>query len=112
MELNKQEQQLVALLPKGRVHPRKIKEIAGLMEMDARTVRFLVSHLITVHGCPIGSPPSNPAGYYWIENETERAQALGPLNAQVGKMAERISALANHPIITKEEVLKNQDKGA
>ena len=94
-QLDKEEQQLLDLLPKGIERPRPLKELVKLSGLKDREVRGIIYRLIVLHHVPIGAQYNRPNGYYIITNDKERQQALAPLTSQIAMMSKRAQAISN-----------------
>lgn len=80
MQLDKEEQRILNLLPKGIDRPRPLKELVKLTGWTSRKVRATVYRLIVLHRQPIGAVYQQPSnGYFIITNDQERQQAMAPL---------------------------------
>ncbi|XYG85318.1 hypothetical protein ACSKKH_03960 [Limosilactobacillus reuteri] len=93
-QLDKEEQQLLELLPKGIERPRPLKELVKLTGWNSRKVRGIINRLIIVHHQPIGAQYNRPNGYYIITNDKERQQALAPLTSQITMMSRRAEIIS------------------
>lgn len=103
MKLDKEEQRLMDLLPKGMERPRPLKELVKLTGWSSRKVRAMVYRLIVVHHQPIGAVYDHPSnGYFIITNDTERSIALAPLNSQILKMAKRVGIISSADLESEE----------
>lgn len=103
MKLDKEEQRLMDLLPKGMERPRPLKELVKLTGWSSRKVRAMVYRLIVVHHQPIGAVYDHPSnGYFIITNDTERSIALAPLNSQILKMAKRVGIISSADLRNEE----------
>ncbi|MBB1068750.1 hypothetical protein H5S40_00875 [Limosilactobacillus sp. RRLNB_1_1] len=94
-QLNKEEQQILRLIPKGSTSPRPLQDLMKLTGFSSRKVRSIVNELIVKHRIPIGAKYSKPNGYYIITNENERDHALVPLVSQYGELFKRAQVIAN-----------------
>ncbi|GGI63653.1 hypothetical protein [Limosilactobacillus caviae] len=101
-QLDKEEQQLLDLLPKGIERPRPLKELVKLTGWSNRRVRGIIYRLIVLHHVPIGAQYNRPNGYYIITNNEERQQALAPLTSQIAMMSKRAEALSNVELESEE----------
>ena len=61
-QLDKEEQQLLDLLPKGIERPRPLKELVKLSGLKDREVRGIIYRLIVLHHVPIGAQYYRPNG--------------------------------------------------
>lgn len=93
--LDKNEQKIYDLLPKGIDRPRPLKELEKLSGLKNREVRGIIYRLIVLHHVPIGSQYKCPNGYYIITNNEERQQALAPLTSQIAMMSKRAQVIGN-----------------
>lgn len=93
--LDKDEQAIYDLLPKGIDRPRPLKELVKLSGFKSREVRGIIYRLIVLHHVPIGAQYKRPNGYYVITNNEERQQALAPLTSQIAMMSKRAQVIGN-----------------
>lgn len=93
--MDKQEQIIVSLIPRGAEQPISLAELSRLSGMDGRQLRSLLYHLVTVHHVPIGGLHGAHSGYFIVTNEDERGKALHPLKSQVNELNKRINAIEN-----------------
>ena len=101
-QLDKEEQQLLDLLPKGIECPRPLKELVKLSGLKDREVRGIIYRLIVLHHVPIGAQYNRPNGYYIITNDKERQQALAPLTSQITMMSKRAEIISNAELESEE----------
>ena len=101
-QLDKEEQQLLGLLPKGIERPRPLKELVKLSGLKDREVRGIIYRLIVLHHVPIGAQYNRPNGYYIITNDKERQQALAPLTSQITMMSKRAEIISNAELESEE----------
>ena len=101
-QLDKEEQQLLDLLPKGIERPRPLKEFVKLSGLKDREVRGIIYRLIVLHHVPIGAQYNRPNGYYIITNDKERQQALAPLTSQITMMSKRAEIISNAELESEE----------
>ena len=95
-KLDKEEQQLLELLPKGIERPRPLKELVKITGWNSRKVRGIINRLIIVHHQPIGARYEHPNnGYFIITNDEERSAALAPLTSQIMVMTKRAQVISN-----------------
>lgn len=95
-QLDKEEQQLLDLLPKGIERPRPLKELVKLTGWNNRRVRVIINRLIVIHHQPIGARYEHPNnGYFIITNDEERSAALAPLTSQIMVMTKRAQVISN-----------------
>jgi len=94
--MDKEEQQLLTLIPKGMDRPRPLKELVTLTGWNSRKVRATIYRLIVVHHQPIGAKYEYPNnGYFQIANNDERMAALAPLTSQIAQITRRAEAISN-----------------
>ena len=93
--LDKDEQRIFVLLPKGIDRPKPLKELVKLSGIKSREVRGIIYRLIVLHHVPIGAQYKRPNGYYIITNNEERQQALAPLTSQIAMMSKRAQVIGN-----------------
>lgn len=94
--LDKEEQQLLELLPQGIDRPRPLRELTKLTGWSSRRVRATIYRLITIHHKAIGAIYQQPGnGYFIITNDQERQQALAPLTSQIAMMTKRAQVIGN-----------------
>ena len=102
-QLDKEEQQLLDLLPKGIERPRPLKELVKLTGWSNRRVRGIINRLIVIHHQPIGAKYEHPNnGYYIITNNKERQQALAPLTSQITMMSKRAEIISSAELESEE----------
>ena len=101
-QLDKEEQQLLDVLPKGIERPRPLKELVKLSGLKDREVRGIIYRLIVLHHVPIGAQYNRPNGYYIITNDKERQQALAPLTSQITMMSKRAEIISNAELESEE----------
>ena len=101
-QLDKEEQQLLDLLPKGIERPRPLKELVKLSGLKDREVRGIIYRLIVLHHVPIGAQYNRPNGYFIITNDKERQQALAPLTSQITMMSKRAEIISNADLESEE----------
>jgi hypothetical protein len=94
-KLDKNEQRLMDLLPKGMERPRPQKELVKLTGWSSRHVRQTIGRLIVLqHHKPIGARYEHPNnGYFIITNDQERAAAIAPLASQIKELSKRTETL-------------------
>ena len=93
-KLDKEEQRLLDLLPKGMERP--LKELIKLTGWSSRRVRGTINLLIVLHHQPIGARYEHPNnGYFIITNDEERSTALAPLTSQIMVMTKRAQVISN-----------------
>lgn len=93
--MDKEEKQLLALIPEGMDQPRPLKELIKLTGWNSRKVRGMIYRLIVIHKQPIGAVYQQPNGYFKITNNDERQQALAPLTSQILMMTRRAQIISN-----------------
>ena len=94
--LDKEEQQLLELLPQGIDRPRPLRELTKLTGWSSRRVRATIYRLITIHHKAIGAIYQRPGnGYFIITNDKERNIALAPLTSQIMEMTKRAQIISN-----------------
>ena len=94
--LDKDEQRIMELLPRGIDRPRPLKEIMKTSGWGSRKVRLTITHLIVLHHNPIGAVYQKPHnGYFIITNDEERQRALEPLASQIAKLNRRAQIIGN-----------------
>lgn len=102
-KLDKEEQRLLDLLPKGIDRPRPLKELIKLTGWNSRKVRGTINRLIVIHHQPIGAVYDHPNnGYFIITNDEERNIALAPLTSQIHKMTKRAQVISNAQLESEE----------
>lgn len=84
---------IVANLPLGAERPITVTELEKLTGIGQRSIREYISILIMLYGVPVGASRVYPYGYYIIENETERMEAVRPIKAQIREMELRANRL-------------------
>lgn len=102
--LNNDEKRIIAVIPEGADHPRAMKEVARLVNLDTRTVREIV-HNLNVKGYPIGASRRRPSGYFWATNPDELELALRPITSQTREVQRRLAGLRRAKTISKKEAL-------
>lgn len=101
--MDKEEKQLLALIPTGMEQPRPLKELVRLTGWNSRKVRGMIFRLIVVHKQPIGAVYQRPGnGYFRITNNDERQQALAPLTSQILMMTRRAQIISNAKLENEE----------
>lgn len=102
-KLDKEEQRIMDLLPKGIDRPRPLKELINLTGWSSRKVRGTINRLIVIHHQPIGARYEHPNnGYFIITNDKERSIALAPLTSQIMVMTKRAQVIGNAQLGNKE----------
>lgn len=101
--LDKDEQRIFDLLPKGIDRPRPLKELVKLTGWNSRKVRGTINRLIVIHHQPIGAVYDHPNnGYFIITNDKERNIALAPLTSQITVMTKRAQVISNAQLESEE----------
>lgn len=101
--LDKDEQRIMDLLPKGMDRPRPLKELVKLTGWNSRKVRGTINRLIVIHHQPIGAKYEHPNnGYFIITNDKERNIALAPLTSQITVMTKRAQVISNAQLESEE----------
>lgn len=93
--LDREEQKIMDLLPKGMDRPRPLKELTQLTGWDDRKIRDIIGRLILIHHELIGASYTKPNGYFIITNDDEKAAALAPLTSQIKKMMNRAEIISS-----------------
>lgn len=94
--LDKDEQRIMELLPRGIDRPRPLKEIMKITGWSSRRIRLTINRLIVLHHVPIGARYEHPNnGYFIITNDEERSIALAPITSQIAKMNRRAQIIGN-----------------
>lgn len=110
-KLDKEEQRLLDLLPKGIDRPRPLKELVKLTGWNSRKVRGTINRLILIHHQPIGARYERPNnGYFIITNEKERIIALTPLTSQIREMSKRVQIISEAQLESEELYLSKIKK--
>ncbi|MGT2832981.1 hypothetical protein [Streptococcus halotolerans] len=90
------EQRLLRLLKVGKENATPTAELAGLLNIDIRTIRSLVRNLRLKHGIAIiGGRETGGKGLYIPANDTERLEGVRALDNQVNEERKTITALLN-----------------
>lgn len=92
-KLNKLQQAVYDLLPKGAERPRPASEFKTLLDIDKRALSVVVNDLIVKYHIPIGSSRNDPTGYYLIETLEELQNAVRPLSRQANAELKRVDTL-------------------
>lgn len=88
--LDKDEQRIMELLPRGIDRPRPSKEIMKITGWSSSRIRLTINRLIVLHHKPIGAVYRKPHnGYFIITNDEERQLALEPLASQIAELKKR-----------------------
>lgn len=102
-KLDKEEQRIMKLLPKGIERPRTLKELMKITGWSSRKVRLTINRLIVLHHQPIGAKYEHPNnGYFIITNDKERNIALAPLTSQIHKMTKRAQVISEVQLESEE----------
>lgn len=102
-KLDKEEQRILELLPKGIDRPRTLKELMKITGWSSRKIRLTINRLIVLHHQPIGARyelPNN--GYFIITNDEERNIALAPLTSQIREISKRAKAIKEAQLESEE----------
>jgi hypothetical protein len=59
----------------GREQAVRARTLGRLVLRDERAVRLAVKRLIEEHGLPIGSAPTKPPGFFWIDTAADQEEA-------------------------------------
>ena len=102
--LNSDEKKIIKAIPEGADHPRSMKEVARVTNMDARKVRLIVTSL-AARSYPIGGNHHKPTGYFWATNDEELELAIRPIASQVKELQRRLAGLRWSNKISKDEAL-------
>jgi len=78
---------------KGIEHSITNKRLADRFSLDERTLRRIITKLITVNLIPIGSRSTNHSGIFFIANESEFKIASDELLSRIKKLSKRHKAL-------------------
>ncbi|MGT2832383.1 hypothetical protein JavanS250_0010 [Streptococcus satellite phage Javan250] len=90
------EKRLLRLLKVGKENATPTAELAGLLNIDIRTIRNLVRSLRLKHGVAIiGERGTSAKGLYIPANDTERLEGVRALDNQVNEERKTITALLN-----------------
>ncbi|MBM6772797.1 hypothetical protein H5991_04690 [Ligilactobacillus agilis] len=93
-KLTANEIKVLAIIPYGAKEPIKTKEIQTRTGLEIRTIRKIISHLITEHNIKIGAiRTGKEQGYFIATNRQELELAIRPLQAQINDMNRRIVSL-------------------
>lgn len=93
-KLTPTELKVLASIPYGAKEPIKTKEIQTRTGLEIRSIRKIISHLITEHNIKIGAiRTGKEQGYFIATNRQELDLAIRPLQAQINDMNRRISSL-------------------
>ncbi|HHJ6673605.1 TPA: hypothetical protein ACQOWW_000704 [Streptococcus pyogenes] len=95
MPLDELEKRIFCYLPIGSNMMVNSKEICRTFDIkDPKTLRDII-HGMVMKGYLIGSSRRKGEGYYLIDNDDERAEAISSLESQVRKEQKRINILKN-----------------
>ncbi len=99
---------------RGRANAIGLDVLAALAGIGERVVQHVIAHLIERHQLPIGSAVKRPMGYFLIETEDERAEALAQLAHRLTALARRIAALkaSTTPIVLKQMAIELEAEAA
>jgi len=78
---------------KGKKNAIPHKLLATRLNIDPRTIRALISHLVTDHYIPIGSLSKSNVGIFYINTKEEMEQAHTELMSRSDKIILRAFAL-------------------
>lgn len=93
-ELSIIQKNVLMQIPKGNKRPVKSKEIAERTGLSQREVMSVIHTLILKHDIPIGAGRTEGhQGYYIIQNEEQRQQAIVPLQHSITNMNKRVRKL-------------------
>lgn len=110
-KLDKEEQRIMELLPKGIERPRTLKELMKITGWSSRKVRLTINRLIVLHHQPIGARYERPNnGYFIITNDKERIIALTPLTSQIREMSKRVQIISEAQLESEELYLSKIKK--
>jgi len=97
-QLTRKERLVLGLIPAGckqAVHKRRLAELTGLSEREAREIIY---HLVVEHGLPIGSSTEPGAGGYFIIKTAEdmviATRHLKPRAVKIFKRARALEKIA------------------
>lgn len=91
-EMNKLEQRVFMLLPKGINRLISAQEIEDIIDIDKRYIMEIIEKLVIEYRIPIGSfRNSDNFGYFIATNEQEKLMGTHSLNQQVNTMKKRLS---------------------
>lgn len=86
---------LLACIPKGDIAPRKVVDLAKMLEINTRTVHNMISKLVIEYDIPICSRRTTNAGVFIATTEEERAYGLAALKSNARSTNKRISKAEN-----------------
>ena len=92
----------------GISHSISNEALAIKFNMDKRTLRSLITHLIVKHGIPIGSCSRNHSGIYFISNQQDFDIASRELMGRIKKLSRRHKCLRLNWQDWKGEIVKEQ----
>ena len=92
----------------GISHSINNEALAIKFNMDNRTLRSLITHLIVKHGIPIGSCSRNYSGIYFISNQQDFDIASRELMGRIKKLSRRHKCLRLNWQDWKGEIVKEQ----
>src|SRR4030042_5765845 len=70
-------------------HAISNEALASKFDVDKRTLRGMITHLITEHGIPIGSCSKNHSGIYFITSQQDFDIASRELMSRIRKLSKR-----------------------
>ncbi len=77
---------------RGKDKAIRVPDLAEQIDMDGRTVRKVVKHLVEFHHISIGSTPSGVAGYYMIRTADEAWEVFLSLRRRALSILRRATA--------------------
>jgi len=94
-ELTPEERSILAVLDRRRGQAKAIRvpDLAEQVDMDGRTVRKVVKHLVEFHHISIGSTPSKIPGYYMIKTADEAWEVYKSLRRRALSILRRASVI-------------------
>ena len=92
----------------GISHSISNEALASNFDLDKRTLRSLITHLIVKHGIPIGSCSRNHSGIYFISNQQDFDIASRELISRIKKLSRRHKCLRLNWQNWKSEIVKEQ----
>ncbi|GET08468.1 hypothetical protein SY111_10920 [Ligilactobacillus agilis] len=96
-KLTPTELKVLAIIPYGARAPIKAKEIELRTGVEIRTIRKIISHLITEHNIKIGAiRTGKEQGYFIATNRQELELAIRPLQATINDINRRIASLKDN----------------
>lgn len=89
---------IVNLIPNGSKRPITVHELTKLTGFSSTAVRKYVSVAVVSHQIPIGAKNEiGHSGYFIIETEKEKEQAIHNLSSRMREMGKRVKALKTIP---------------